>query len=108
MGTDGRPNSEHRTATAASQVRKVARLAFIPVGQGAPVSRMKSWASKPTSANVFYAKNFKALNHQLRKAVKSTCKKKNELQKLKKAEKEAVEKLHSKHKAGKKAGKKPK
>merc|ERR1712072_939294 len=30
--TDGRPNSEHRTATAASKVRKVARLAFIPVG----------------------------------------------------------------------------
>merc|ERR1711939_526725 len=71
--TDGRPNSEHRTATAASQVRKVARLAFIPVGRGAPVSKMKSWASKPTSANVFYAKDFKALSHQLKKAVKSTC-----------------------------------
>merc|ERR1711988_995498 len=71
--TDGRPNSEHRTATAASQVRKVARLAFIPVGRGAPVSKMKTWASKPTSANVFYAKDFKALSHQLKKAVKSTC-----------------------------------
>merc|ERR1711981_1200945 len=71
--TDGRPNSEHRTATAASKVRKVARLAFIPVGTGAPVSKMKSWASKPTSANVFYAKDFKALSHQLKKAVKSTC-----------------------------------
>merc|ERR1712138_258514 len=71
--TDGRPNSEHRTATAASQVRKVARLAFIPVGRGAPVSKMKSWAIKPTSANVFYAKDFKALSHQLKKAVKSTC-----------------------------------
>merc|ERR1712072_1378676 len=107
--TDGEPNSVHDTALASAKLRKVARLAFIPVGQGAPVSRMKSWASKPTSANVFYAKNFKALNHQLRKAVKSTCKKKkNELQKLKNAEKEAVEKLHSKHKAGKKAGKKPK
>merc|ERR1711988_1913216 len=71
--TDGRPNSEHRTATAASRVRKVARLAFIPVGRGAPVSKMKTWASKPTSANVFYAKDFKALSHQLKKAVKSTC-----------------------------------
>merc|ERR1712146_575827 len=47
--------------------------AFIPVGKNAPVSRMKSWASKPTSKNVFYAKDFKVLKHQLKKAVKSTC-----------------------------------
>merc|ERR1712224_1163202 len=57
----------------AAKLRKAARLIFIPVGKGAPMDRMKTWASKPTSENVFYAKDFKALKHQLTKAVKSSC-----------------------------------
>merc|ERR1712072_385451 len=101
--TDGEPNSVHDTALASAKLRKVARLAFIPVGQGAPVSRMKSWASKPTSANVFYAKNFKALNHQLRKAVKSTCEKKKAGKKEGKKEGEKVTKAEKSAKAEKNA-----
>merc|ERR1712159_579941 len=77
--TDGEPNSPNqKTAVseatkAAAKLRKAARLIFIPVGKGAPVDRMKTWASKPASENVFYAKDFKALKHQLTKAVKSSC-----------------------------------
>merc|ERR1712100_571336 len=71
--TDGVPNSINATTAASAKLRKAARLAFIPVGKSAPVSRMQSWASKPTSENVFYAKDFKALKYQLKKAVKSTC-----------------------------------
>jgi len=71
--TDGVPNDVSKTAAAAARLRKVARLAFIPVGGGDLVSHMKSWASKPASRNIFHAKDFKALSHQLKKAVKSTC-----------------------------------
>merc|ERR1712164_183660 len=77
--TDGEPNSPNqKTAVseatkAAAKLRKAARLIFIPVGKGAPVDRMKTWASNPASENVFYAKDFKALKHQLTKAVKSSC-----------------------------------
>merc|ERR1712054_153231 len=77
--TDGEPNSPNqKTAVSeatkeAAKLRKAARLIFIPVGKGAPMDRMKTWASKPSSENVFYAKDFKALKHQLTKAVKSSC-----------------------------------
>merc|ERR1712224_731567 len=77
--TDGEPNSPNQktavseTTKEAAKLRKAARLIFIPVGKGAPMDRMKTWASKPTSKNVFYAKDFKALKHQLTKAVKSSC-----------------------------------
>merc|ERR1711924_517830 len=71
--TDGVPNNINRTTKAAAKLRKIARLAFVPVGKGAPVKRIQSWASKPVSTNVFYAKDFKAPSSQLTKAVKSTC-----------------------------------
>merc|ERR1712072_804083 len=77
--TDGEPNSPNQhtavseTTKEAAKLRKAVRLIFIPVGKGAPLSRMKTWASTPTSENVFYAKDFKALKHQLTKAVKSSC-----------------------------------
>merc|ERR1712146_485330 len=70
----------------AAKLRKAARLIFIPVGKGAPMDRMKTWASKPTSENVFYAKDFKALKHQLTKAVKSSCADKVKESKTKAAE----------------------
>jgi len=71
--TDGRPNSITKTSKAAAQLRKIARLAFVPVGKGAPLKSIQSLASKPVKKNVFYAKDFKALSAQLTKAVKSTC-----------------------------------
>merc|ERR1712159_665915 len=85
----GSPNPKTAVSEAtkeAAKLRKAARLIFIPVGKGAPMDRMKTWASKPTSENVFYAKDFKALKHQLTKAVKSSCVDKAKEPQAKKAE----------------------
>merc|ERR1712054_351573 len=114
--TDGEPNSPNqKTAVSeatkeAAKLRKAARLIFIPVGKGAPMDRMKTWASKPTSENVFYAKDFKALKHQLTKAVKSSCADKVKESKTKAAEekktKDEAEKLNKSREKKKKAEKK--
>merc|ERR1711981_511884 len=116
--TDGEPNSPNQhtavseTTKEAAKLRKAARLIFIPVGKGAPLSRMKTWASTPTSENVFYAKDFKALKHQLTKAVKSSCGKVKESktkaaeEKKTKEEAEKISKSREKDKKKEKAAKK--
>jgi len=78
--TDGEPNSPvaktavSETTKEAEKLRKAARLIFIPVGHSSLKSNMNKWATKPSSKNVFYAKDFKVLKSKIKTAVKSTCK----------------------------------
>ena len=60
--TDGRPLNPKRTQEASSDLRKSARLMWIPVGRNVPIKDMKEWASTPMSENVMAVDNFEALS----------------------------------------------
>jgi len=61
--TDGKPMSPLRTGVAAAQLKKGARLVWIPVGQGvkSSIKDMKHWASVPWQDNVLEIDTFGAL-----------------------------------------------
>merc|ERR1712194_916673 len=52
--TDGKPLSVLKTGVASEEIKKLARLVWIPVGQGvkSAVENMKGWASQPWQDNV--------------------------------------------------------
>lgn len=61
--TDGRPLSRLRTAKAAAQLRKHAKLMFAAVGLGKDsLSDVKEWASQPPEENVFNLRSYPSLD----------------------------------------------
>lgn len=56
--TDGRPMSPEKTFQESKNLRKKARLMWVPVTQYAPIADIKGWASKPLSENVIQVKSF--------------------------------------------------
>lgn len=59
--TDGRPMNIRKTTEAAKRLRKKARLLWVPVTKKAPLSLVKTWASKPVADNVLALKDYKEL-----------------------------------------------
>lgn len=59
--TDGRPMSMRKTRIASEELRKEARLMYIPVTAYAPVSTMREWASYPKSDNFLALESFAEL-----------------------------------------------
>jgi len=59
--TDGRPLNPARTGEAALELRKSARLIFVPVTSNVPMEDVKKWASKPASENVIQVDDFATL-----------------------------------------------
>jgi len=56
--TDGKPLSKRKTFLAAKDVRKAARLVWVPVTQFAPLNDIKHWATRRWQENVVVVKNF--------------------------------------------------
>merc|ERR1719327_699395 len=59
--TDGRPLSYRNTYYASKNVRKSARLVWVPVTRYAPLKSIKSWATRRWQENVVQVKTFKDL-----------------------------------------------
>jgi len=59
--TDGRPLSYRKTAVASRQLRKSARLVWVPVSKHAPLKYIKKWATRRWQENVVRVKNFEEL-----------------------------------------------
>merc|ERR1719217_404065 len=59
--TDGRPLSYRNTYLASKNVRKSARLVWVPVTRYAPLKSIKSWATRRWQENVVQVKTFKDL-----------------------------------------------
>jgi Mg-chelatase subunit ChlD len=59
--TDGRPLSKRKTYQAALEVRKEARLVWVPVTSYAPLSDIKQWATRRWQENVVVVKTFEDL-----------------------------------------------
>lgn len=59
--TDGRPLSFRKTALASAQIRKAARLLWVPVTQHAPLALIKKWATRRWEENVVPVSDFDAL-----------------------------------------------
>jgi hypothetical protein len=59
--TDGRPMSFRKTALAARELRKSARLIWVPVTRWAPLKKMRKWATRRWQENVIPVKDFKDL-----------------------------------------------
>jgi len=61
--TDGKPMSPIKTGTASDDLKKKARLMYVPVGSGvkSSIANMKIWASKPWRDNVLEVDTFAAL-----------------------------------------------
>merc|ERR1719440_2123113 len=59
--TDGRPMSFRKTGIAAREVRKSARLMWVPISRNAPLKYMKQWATRRWQENIVIAKDFEAL-----------------------------------------------
>jgi hypothetical protein len=56
--TDGRPLSYRKTWLAAREVRKAARLVWVPVTRYAPLKYIKNWATRRWEENVVVVKSF--------------------------------------------------
>jgi hypothetical protein len=56
--TDGRPLSYRKTTLASHQIRKAARLLWVPVTKYAPLKYIKKWATRRWQENVVPVKNF--------------------------------------------------
>merc|ERR1719408_952326 len=56
--TDGRPLSSRRTGIAARDLRKSARLVWVPVTKFAPLEKIKEWATRRWQENVIPVNNF--------------------------------------------------
>merc|ERR1719213_1232587 len=61
--TDGRPLSYRKTGLASRQVRKAARLVWVPVTKYAPLKQIKKWATRRWQENVVRVPSFKALEN---------------------------------------------
>jgi hypothetical protein len=59
--TDGRPLSFRKTALAARQIRKAARLMWVPVTKFAPLKQIKHWATRRWEENVVKVDEFSEL-----------------------------------------------
>merc|ERR1719171_578984 len=59
--TDGRPLSYRATGIASRNLRKSARLVWVPVTKYAPLKRIKWWATRRWQENVVQVKSFKDL-----------------------------------------------
>jgi len=59
--TDGRPLSYRNTELAARNLRKAARLVWVPVTKYAPLKYIKKWATRRWQENVVLVKTFKDL-----------------------------------------------
>jgi len=59
--TDGRPMSQRKTKIASEQVRKGARLVWVPVTKFAPLEKIKQWATRRWQENVVPVKSFSDL-----------------------------------------------
>jgi hypothetical protein len=56
--TDGRPLSYRKTELAAREVRKAARLIWVPVTKFAPLAKIKTWATRRWEENVIVVDTF--------------------------------------------------
>jgi hypothetical protein len=56
--TDGRPLSYRKTELAAKEVRKAARLIWVPVTKFAPLAKIKEWATRRWEENVVVVDSF--------------------------------------------------
>jgi hypothetical protein len=56
--TDGRPLSYRKTTLASHQIRKAARLLWVPVTKYAPLKYIKKWATRRWQENVVQVKSF--------------------------------------------------
>jgi len=56
--TDGRPLSYRKTGLASRQIRKAARLLWVPVTKYAPLKYIKKWATRRWQENVVPVKSF--------------------------------------------------
>lgn len=59
--TDGRPMSYRKTNLASRDLRKSARLVWVPVTQFAPLAKIKEWATRRWQENVIPIKDFDEL-----------------------------------------------
>jgi hypothetical protein len=59
--TDGRPMSNRKTYHASLELRKKARLMWVPVTKFAPLALMKAWASFPVKDNFLALSEFSDL-----------------------------------------------
>merc|ERR1719380_44379 len=59
--TDGRPLSYRATEIASWNVRKSARLVWVPVTKYAPLKKIKKWATRRWQENVVQVKSFEDL-----------------------------------------------
>jgi len=59
--TDGRPFSYRKTAIASRDLRKQARLMWVPITKRAPLKRIKKWATRRWQENIVIAKDYAKL-----------------------------------------------
>merc|ERR1719178_531259 len=59
--TDGRPLSYRNTGIASKNLRKTARLVWVPVTKYAPLKKIKKWATRRWQENVVQVKSFEDL-----------------------------------------------
>jgi len=59
--TDGRPLSYRKTGIASNELRKIARLLWVPMTKNAPLKFIKKWATRRWEENVVPVTSFKAL-----------------------------------------------
>merc|ERR1719258_169070 len=59
--TDGRPLSYRNTAIASRNLRKTARLVWVPVTKYAPLKKIKKWATRRWQENVVLVESFEDL-----------------------------------------------
>jgi hypothetical protein len=60
--TDGRPLSFRKTGIAARDIRKAARLVWVPVTKFAPLKQIKHWATRRWEENVIAVSDFSELH----------------------------------------------
>jgi len=60
--TDGRPMSFRKTTAAARELRKAARLMWVPVTRFAPLQKIKTWATRRWDENVVPVRSFEELS----------------------------------------------
>merc|ERR1719487_2662285 len=77
--TDGRPLSFRNTEIASRNLRKAARLVWVPVTKYAPLKYIKSWATRRWQENVVQVKSFKDLEKPdpVNHVIANICPKKN-------------------------------
>jgi hypothetical protein len=59
--TDGRPLSNRKTTMASRELRKAARLLWVPVTRFAPLANIKKWATRRWEENIVPVKDFAQL-----------------------------------------------